>query len=146
VEAAIVLPANLLYSTNIPLAILVLNRSKRESRANKVLIVDASNEYKKLNRGVNSFDAKNINDIVEIFNNFEKLEKNKSGLAKFASLQDVENIRNNDYQLNANRYITAPRIKIDVEEKRLELHCLEIERLQLEDKMDQILEELEMLK
>jgi type I restriction enzyme M protein len=144
VEAAIVLPANLLYSTNIPLAILVLNRSK-PSRKNKVLIIDASNEYKKLNRGVNSFDTKNIDDIVEIFNNFEKLDKNKSGLAKFASLQDIENIKQHDYQLNANRYITAPRIKIDVEEKRLELHHLEIERLQLEDKMDQILEDLEIL-
>jgi type I restriction enzyme M protein len=146
VEAAIVLPANLLYNTNIPLAILVLNRSKRESRANKVLIIDASNEYKKLNRGVNSFDAKNIDDIVEIFNDFEKLDENKSALAKFASLQDIENIRKNDYQLNANRYITAPMIRIDVKEKRLELHSLEIERLQLEDKMDQILEELEKLK
>lgn len=144
VEAAIVLPANLLYSTNIPLAILVLNRSK-QSRKNKVLIIDASNEYKKLNRGVNSFDRKNIDDIVEIFNNFEKLDKNKSGLAKFASLQDIDNIRKNDYQLNANRYITASRIKIDVEEKRRELHYLEIERLQLEDKMDQILEDLEIL-
>ena len=146
VEAAIVLPSNLLYNTNIPLAVLVLNRSKRESRENKVLIIDASNEYKKLNRGVNSFDAKNINDIVEIFNDFEKLEKNKSGLAKFASLQDIDSIRANDYQLNANRYITAPRIKIDVEEKRLELHHLEIGRLHLEDKMDQILEDLEILK
>ena len=145
VEAAIVLPSNLLYNTNIPLAILVLNRSK-QSRKNKVLIIDASNEYKKLNRGVNSFDTKNIDDIVEIFNNFEKLDKNKSGLAKFASLQDIDNIRKNDYQLNANRYITAPRIKIDVEEKRLELHHLEIERLHLENKMDRILEELEMLK
>ena len=146
VEAAIVLPSNLLYDTNIPLAVLVLNRSKRESRANKVLIIDASNEYKKLNRGVNFFDAKNIDDIVEIFNDFEKLDENKSALAKFASLQDIENIRKNDYQLNANRYITAPMIRIDVKEKRLELHSLEIERLQLEDKMDQILEELEKLK
>ena len=145
VEAAIVLPANLFYNTNIPLAVLVLNRNKRESRANKVLIVDASNKYKKLNRGVNSFDAQNINDIVEIFNNFEKLEKNKSGLAKFASLQNIENIKKNDYQINANRYITAPRTRIDVKEKRIELHYLEIERLQLEDKMDQILEELEMI-
>jgi type I restriction enzyme M protein len=145
VEAAIVLPANLLYSTNIPLAILVLNRSK-PSRKNKVLIIDASNEYKKLNRGVNSFDTKNIDDIVEIFNNFEKLDKNKSGLAKFASLQDIENIKQHDYQLNANRYITAPRIKVDVEEKRLELHYLEIERLHLEDKMDQILEDIELLR
>jgi type I restriction enzyme M protein len=146
VEAAIVLPSNLLYNTNIPLAVLVLNRSKRESRANKVLIIDASNKYKKLSRGVNSFDAKNIDDIVEIFNNFEKLDENKSSLAKFASLRDIEDIRKNDYQLNANRYITAPRTRIDVEEKRLELHYLEIERLQLENKMNQILEELEMLK
>ncbi|MCA6572731.1 MAG: N-6 DNA methylase [Pseudanabaena sp. M57BS1SP1A06MG] len=146
VEAAIVLPANLLYSTNIPLAILVLNRGKRESRANKVLIIDASNEFTKFNRGVNSLDKKNIDNIVEIFNNFEKLVKSKSGLAKFASLQDIESIRKNDYQLNANRYITAPRIKIDVEAKREELHYLEIERLQLEDKMDQILEDLELFR
>ncbi|GBO55055.1 type I restriction-modification system, DNA-methyltransferase subunit M [Pseudanabaena sp. lw0831] len=145
VEAAIVLPTNLLYNTNIPLAILVLNRSK-PTRKNKVLIIDASNEYKKLNRGVNSFDTKNIDDIVEIFNNFEKLDKNKSGLAKFTSLQDIENIKQHDYQLNANRYITAPRIKVDVEEKRVELHYLEIERLHLENKMDQILEDIKLLR
>jgi len=146
VESAIVLPANLLYNTNIPLAVLVLNRSKRKSRANKVLIVDASNEYKKFNRGVNSFDEKNIDDIVEIFNDFEKLDKNKLGLSKFASLQDIENIRNNDYQLNANRYITAPRTKIDVEAKRLELDDLICDRWELENKIDEILEELELLK
>ena len=128
-----------------PLAILVLNRSKRKSRVKKVLIVDASNEYNKLNKGVNSFDAKNIDDIVEIFNDFEKLDENKSGLAKFASLQDIENIRKNDYQLNANRYITAPRTRINVKEKRIELNRLENQRLQLEDKMDRILEELEMI-
>ena len=145
VEAAIVLPSNLLYNTHMPLAILVLNRSKRKSRVKKVLIVDASNEYNKLNKGVNSFDAKNIDDIVEIFNDFEKLDENKSGLAKFASLQDIENIRKNDYQLNANRYITAPRTRINVKEKRIELNRLENQRLQLEDKMDRILEELEMI-
>ncbi|MFM7438544.1 MAG: N-6 DNA methylase, partial [Snowella sp.] len=146
VEAAIVLPSNLLYDTNIPLAALVLNRSKRKSRANNVLIIDASNEYKKINRRINSFDTKNIDNIIKIFNDFEELEKNKSDLAKFASLQDIGNIRNNDYQLNANRYITAPMRRIDVKEKRLELYSLEIKRLQLEDKMDQILEELEKLK
>lgn len=146
VEAAIVLPANLLYNTNIPLAVLVLNRSKRESRANKVLIIDASNEYKKLNRGVNSFDAKNINDIVGIFNDFENLNENKSDLAKFASLQGIENLRKNDYQLNANRYITAPRIRIDVEEKKLELNDLICDRWELENAIDEILEELEILK
>jgi len=146
VEAAIVLPTNLLYNTNIPLAVLVLNRCKRKSRKNKVLIVDASSEYKKFNRGVNSFDTKNIDDIVEIFNNFEKLDKDKSDLFKLASLEDIEVIRHNDYQLNANRYIAVPRTMINVNKKRLELHHLEIERLQIEAKMDQILEELELLK
>ena len=145
VEAAIVLPSNLLYNTHMPLAILILNRNKSKARENKVLIVDASNEYKKLNRRVNCFDAKNIDDIVEIFNDFEKLDENKLGLAKFASLQDIENIRKNDYQLNANRYITAPRTRINVKEKRIELNSLENQRLQLEDKMDRILEELEMI-
>ena len=145
VEAAIVLPANLLYNTAIPVAILILNRNKPESRQNKVLIVDGSNEYNKLNRGVNSLNAKNIDDIVDIFNNFESLAKNKSGLARFASLPDIEAIRKNDYQLNANRYITAPRARIDIKQKRLELNRLENQRLQLENKMDRILEELEMI-
>jgi type I restriction enzyme M protein len=146
VEAAIVLPANLLYNTFIPVAILILNRNKPESRQNKVLIVDGSNEYNKLNRGANSFDAKNIDDIVEIFNDFEELDKKESGLSKLASLQDLENIRNNDYQLNANRYITASRTRIDVEAKRLELNDLIRDRWELENKMDQILEELEIIK
>ncbi|WP_055077342.1 N-6 DNA methylase [Pseudanabaena sp. 'Roaring Creek'] len=135
VEAAIGLSSSLLYNTNISPAILILNRNKPEDRKNKVLVIDASNEYHKLNKKTNCLDKKNIDNIVKVLQDFEE----KQGVSKIISLEEI---KKNDYQLNANRYITAIRTAIDIQEKARELTQLEWERSDLEDKMDRILREL----
>jgi len=133
VEVAIGLPSSLLYNTNIPPAILILNRNK--DRKNKVLVIDASKEYHKLSKRTNCLDKENIDNIVKIFKDFDE----KHGVSKIISLEEIEK---NDYQLNANRYITAPRPTIDIQEKAIELIQLEWERSNLEEEMDRILREL----
>ena len=135
VEVAIGLSSSSLYNTDIPPAILILNRNKTEDRKSKVLVIDASKEYQKLSKRTNFLDEENINHIVEIFKNFEERE----GISKIVSLEEIEK---NDCQLNANRYITPLRQSVDIKENIIELNQLEMRRSQLEDEMDRILREL----
>ena len=133
IEAVIGLPTNLLYSTGIPTAILILNRNKIENR--KVLIIDANKEFQKLTKGTNFLDDKNIENIISLYNNFQDQE----GVAKVLT---IEEIASNDYQLNSNRYITTPRQVIDIKEQMEELSQMEEIRICLENKMNQCLQEL----
>lgn len=45
IEAIIGLTSSLFYGTGIPAAVLVINKNKSEERKNKILFIDASNEY-----------------------------------------------------------------------------------------------------
>jgi len=135
IEAAIGVPTNLLYNTSVPPAILVFNRKKPEDRKGKVLIIDASKEYHKIERGQNALDDENIRNIVSIYKNF----KNVDNIAKVVTLKEIEA---NDYQLNANKFITPPRDKIDIQQEFEQLSQLELQRSQLEIKMNQCLQDL----
>jgi type I restriction enzyme M protein len=135
IEAAIGVSTNLLYNTSSPPAILIFNRKKRENRKGKVLIIDASKEYQKLDRGQNTLDDENVNKIALIYKNFEDVEK----VAKVVTLEEMEA---NDYQLNANRYIKPPRNKIVIQQEFEKLSQLELQRSQLEIKMNQCLQDL----
>lgn len=135
IESAIGVSTNLLYNTSIPPAILVFNRNKPEDRKDKVLIIDASKEYQKLERGQNALDDENVNKIVSIYKNFEDVEKT----AKVVTLEEIEA---NEYQLNANRYITLPRDNTNIQQEIEDLKKLEVQRIQLENKMNQCLQDL----
>ena len=135
IEAAIGVSTNLLYNTSIPPAILIFNRKKSKERKNRVLIIDASKEYQKLDRGQNALDEENVNNIASIYKNFEDVEK----IAKVVTLEEIEA---NDYQLNANRYIEPRRDKIVIQQEFEKLSQLELQRSQLENKMNQCLQDL----
>lgn len=107
-EAIIGLPSNLFYGTGIPAAVIVMNKDKPEKKKNKVLFIEASRGYEK-NGNKNRLTDENIEKIVEAYNKYEDIEK-------YASVIDLDEIKENDYNLNIARYVdtTEPEPEVDI--------------------------------
>src|SRR5699024_4172135 len=91
-QAVIGLPANLFYGTGIPAAIIVLNKNKPVEKKNKVFFIDASKGFEK-DGNKNKLTEENMEKIVEAYNNFKDVDK-------YASLIDLKEIKDNDFNLN----------------------------------------------
>ncbi|MEH2424014.1 MAG: N-6 DNA methylase [Nostoc sp.] len=137
IEAVIGLAPNLLYRIGMPMAILIFNRDKQENRRNKVLFIDASNEYQK-SRNQNYLREEDITHIITAYQAFEDEE----GYAKVVA---VEELAANKYILNINRYVLTPKDekdKIDIEAEIIKLRELEAQRTEAEMSMNKYLREL----
>lgn len=137
IEAVIGLASNLFYETGIPASILIFNRNKLEESKKKVLFIDASSKYQKIGNK-NYLQSEDITDIVTSYQAFTDQE----GYAKVASLEEIAN---NDYILNINRYVLPPKTendKIDIQAEIIKLRELEAERDKAESDMNRYLSEL----
>lgn len=137
IEAVIGLAANLFYGTGIPTAILIFNRDKEEDRRNKILFINASNEYQK-SRNQNYLREEDITHIITAYQAFQDEE----GYAKVVALEELAA---NEYILNINRYVLAPKDekdKINIEEEIINLRELEAQRAEAEKCINKYLREL----
>lgn len=137
IEAVIGLAPNLVYGIGISFNILIFNRNKLEERKNKVLFIDASSKYQMI-RSQNYLQSEHITSIITSYQAFTDEE----GYAKVASLEEIAN---NDYILNINRYVLPPKNendKIDIEAEIIKLRELEAERAKAENDMNRYLSEL----
>jgi len=108
IDTVIGLPANLFYSTGIPVCILVLKKCKKED---DVLFINASEHYEKGKRQ-NALNTDNINTIVDTYRNRpEEVER-------YARRVSIEEIEKNGYNLNITRYVSTaePEEPIDLDE------------------------------
>ena len=137
IEAVIGLAPNLLYGTGIPTAILIFNRDKKEDRRNKILFINASNEYQK-NRNQNYLREEDINHIITAYQAFQ----DEKGYAKVVALEELAA---NEYILNINRYVLTPKDendKIDIEAEIIKLRELEAQLAEAENCINKYLGEL----
>lgn len=107
IDAVIGLPANLFYSTGIPVCVLVLKKCKKED---DVLFINASEHYDKGKRQ-NTLDASHIEKIVEAYQ-FRKEEE------RYSRKVAMEEIEKNGFNLNISRYVSTAEadVPIDLEE------------------------------
>ena len=123
VETVILLPEKLFYNTQAPGVIIILNKNKPPERKNKILFINASNEYEPHPsiRRLNRLSEKNIEKIAKVYHQYKTIEG-------FSKIVDLQEIRENDYNLNVTLYVTPPleTEEIDLEEELQEL--LEIEK------------------
>ena len=117
IDAIIGLPANLFFSTGIPVCILVLKKCKKYD---DVLIINAS-EYFEKGKRQNTLLPKHIDKIIETYQYRKEDDK------KYSRRVSMEEIEKNGYNLNISRYVsTAPEEEIvDIEEVRQELEKIE---------------------
>ena len=108
IDTVIGLPANLFYSTGIPVCILVLKKCKKPD---DVLFINASEHYEKGKRQNVLTDA-HIDKIIDTYR--ERPEE----IERYARRVDMKEIEENDYNLNITRYVSTaePEILIDLEE------------------------------
>lgn len=100
VEAVIGLATNLFYGTGLAACIMVLRQRKRPERAGQVLIVDASELYRK-GRAQNFLDPDHAQTVLGWVNAFEDVEDR-------ARVVMVEEIAEEDWTLNISRYVLPP--------------------------------------
>lgn len=139
IEAVIGLPAKLFYGTGIPAAVLVINKNKEESRKNKILFIDASNEFvEEKNQNRLSLDeGGHIDKIADCYKNYEEIKK-------YSVIVSKEDIAENDYNLNIARYVdtSEKEVEIDLVKVKNELAEIEIKEAEIDKKVKGFLAEL----
>jgi type I restriction enzyme M protein len=96
IDTVIGLPANLFYSTGIPVCILVLKKCKKPD---DVLFINASEHFKKGKRQ-NYLGDEDIDKIVETYR-FRKEEE------RYSKRIPMERIKEEGYNLNISRYVST---------------------------------------
>ena len=99
-EAVIGVGPNLFYGTGLAACILVFRQAKPKARRKKVLIVDASREFK-TGRAQNELLPQHVERITTFYSDF----KDVAGVSRVVSLDDIAA---NDFNLNIPRYIEPP--------------------------------------
>ena len=110
------IPANLFFSTGIPVCILVLKRCKK---SDDVLFINAAEHFEKGKRQ-NYLEDEHIAKIIDCYQ-FRKEEE------RYARRVPMEEIEKNDYNLNISRYVSTakPEKEINLKEVHNDLVSLE---------------------
>ena len=101
VEAIVAMPAQLFYTTGIPVSLWFLNRSKAQS--GKILFIDARDMGVMVSRKLRELtddDVQKIADTVHLFQQ-GKLEDKKG----FCAVVDINKVKEQDYILTPGRYV-----------------------------------------
>ena len=136
VDAVIGLPGNLFANTGSPGCILIIDKNKPANRKGKVLFVDASKDYLE-GKAQNHLRDKDITKTLGTYTDYSTIER-------YCSVCDLEEIKENDYNLNISRYVdtTEPEVPVIIEEVMNELKGLEAQREETNSKLSDYLKEL----
>lgn len=106
IDAVIGLPANLFYSTGIPVCIIVLKKCRK---SDKVLFINASSEehYEKGKRQ-NLLRDEDVEKIVETY----KTRKSEKRYSREVSMKEIAE---NDYNLNITRYVSISKEEEEID-------------------------------
>ena len=121
IDTVIGLPANLFYSTGIPVCILVLKKCKK---ADDVLFINAAEHFTKGKRQNQLSDA-HIERIVETYQ--QRPEKPVERYARRVSMQEIID---NDYNLNISRYVSTAEA-----EKEIDLSAVHADLVRIEQEL-----------
>lgn len=134
IDTVIGLPANLFYSTGIPVCILVLKKCKKED---DVLFINASEDFVKDKRQ-NTLNEKHIERIIETY----KYRPDK--IRRYARKVSMEEIEKNNYNLNISRYVSTAEVeeKIDLKAINEKLKTINESIKTNTDKHNEFLKEL----
>jgi type I restriction enzyme M protein len=140
IDTVIGLPAGLFQTTGIPVAILIIDRSREKGGANEnkkdVLFIEASKEFKS-GKAQNTLTEEHISKIFDTY-------KKRKDVEKFSRKVDLNEIAENDYNLNITRYVDTfeEEEPVDIQATLKELAELEPELKKLEKQMEGYLKEL----
>jgi type I restriction enzyme M protein len=133
IDTVIGLPANLFYSTGIPVCILVLKKCKKPD---DVLFINASEHFVKGKRQ-NQLTLEHITKIINTY----QFRKEETRYSRRVVMAEIEK---NDFNLNISRYISTAvsEAEIDLQENNTELVTLAQQIKDARDKHNAFLKEL----
>ena len=136
IEAVIALPAKLFYGTGIPAVVLILNKNKPEKRKDKIIIIDAEQDFEE-SKKQNRLRKKDIERIVSTYEGFKDVEK-------YASVIDLEDVEAKSFELKIRDFVQngEEEEEIDVKSVWKELAEIEKERDTADKKVEQFIKEL----
>jgi type I restriction enzyme M protein len=139
IECVILTPEKLFYNTGAPGAIIIFNKNKSPERRNKILFINASNEFipHPSVRRLNSLSKENIDKIAEVYRKF-------TDAAQFSRVVNIKEVIENDYNLNVTLYVMPieEREPIDILKEFAELKELEKEKEEIGKKLEEYVSEL----
>lgn len=130
IEAVISLPSKLYALTSIPFAVLVINRKKAEDHKEKILFINAANDYLP-GRSRNTLRDSDVSKILAAFKDFRDIK----GYSRLCSLDEIAR---NNYQLESSQYITHKRdivTPLDLDATMKELEFIQSEKKEAYNEM-----------
>jgi type I restriction enzyme M protein len=140
-DAVIGLPGNLFPTTNIPVAILVFDRSREKGGSREgdksVFFVDSSREFTS-GKNQNTLSEDHLTKIMDTYSARVEVEK-------YAHVADFDEIQENDFNLNIPRYVDTfeEEEEIDIDAVQLEIDLLEKELAEVRVKMAEKLQQID---
>ena len=136
IDTVIGLPANLFYSTGIPVCILVLKKCKKPD---DVLFINAAEHFEKGKRQNQLSDA----HIAKIINTYQQRPER---IKRYARRVEMAEIEKNDFNLNISRYISTAvgEAEIDLAATHQQLVAIEQEIAAAKAKHNAFLKELDL--
>lgn len=139
IDAIIGLPANLFYSTGIPVCIIVLKKCRKND---KILFINASSdEHYEKGKRQNYLREEDVDDIIKAY-------KSRATISRYAREVSLSEIKDNGYNLNITRYVNLSKDEeiIDLKKVSEQLEEIEKEIIKARDKHNAFLEELGLMK
>ena len=134
------LPKGLFQTTDIPVAILIFDKSRQEGGTNQdrkdIVFIDASNEFIS-GKKQNTLSEEHIEKILTTYRERKEIEK-------YSHVATPQEIAENDYNLNIPRYVDTfeEEAEIDLPAVKSEIQKIETELTTVQNQMDAYLKEL----
>jgi type I restriction enzyme M protein len=134
IEAIIGLPPRLFYGTDIPPIILILNKNKNSERKNKIIFINAEDEYE-TGKKQNYLRKMDVEKIINTVENFKSI-------SRYAEVVTVEEIVKKNYFLNIRRYVDSSMVeeKIDIKELEKDIDKTESQLAAIQSKILDLLD------
>ncbi len=140
IDSVIGLPAGLFQTTGIPVAILIIDRSREKGGKNEnkkdILFIEASKEFVR-GKAQNSMSEENTEKIFKTY-------KSRKTIDKFSRIVKFKEIKENDFNLNITRYVDTfeEEEEVDISANLKELAKIEPKLTKLEKEMKKHLKDL----
>jgi type I restriction enzyme M protein len=120
IDTVIGLPANLFYSTGIPVCILVLKRCKKPD---DVLFINASGpENFTKGKRQNYMTDEHIGRIIKTYQ-----ERPEKPIERYARRVEMREMESNNYNLNISRYVSTAQDEVEIDLKATHAELVSIE-------------------
>lgn len=118
VEAIVILPQNMFYTTNISVTLWILNNNKKERtlqlpdkerqyrhRQNEILFLDLREIGEPFEKKFIQFSSDQIRMVAETYHNWQQKESSYEDVPEYCYSATLEEVKNKDYSLVPSKYI-----------------------------------------